>query len=90
MPEPSEMTCKELVELVTEYLEGTLPATDRQRFEDHLKSCPYCVSYLDQMRLTIRALGKLGEESVPEDAKQALLRTFRDWKKGPPIQDGRE
>jgi len=81
---PSEMACKELVELVTEYLEGTLSRTDRQRFEDHLKDCGYCATYLDQMRQTIRTLGRLTEESLPEDAKQDLLRIFRDWKKDPP------
>jgi anti-sigma factor RsiW len=78
------MACKELVELVTEYLEGTLPAIDRQRFDDHLKDCDPCVTYLDQMRQTIRTLGRLTAESLPEDAKQDLLRIFRDWKKKPP------
>ena len=79
-----EMACKELVELVTEYLEGTLSRADRQRFEDHLKDCSHCVTYLDQMRQTIRTLGRLTEEDVSEDIKQDLLRIFRDWKKEPP------
>lgn len=83
------MACKELVELVTEYLEGTLPPADRQRFEDHLRDCDPCVIYLEQMRQTIRTLGRLTEESVPEDAKQDLLRIFRDWKKPPSGQNGR-
>ncbi len=81
---PSEMACKELVELVTEYLDGTLLPVDRQRFEDHLTDCSHCATYLDQMRQTIRTLGRLTEESLPEDAKQDLLRIFRDWKKEPP------
>jgi anti-sigma factor RsiW len=84
MSVPSEMTCKELVELVTEYLEGTLPPADRQRFEDHIKDCPYCATYLHQMRQTIRTLGRLTEEDLSEDAKQDLLRIFRDWKDEPP------
>lgn len=84
MSVPSEMACKELVELVTEYLEETLPAADRQRFEDHLKDCPHCVIYLDQIRQTIRALGRLTEEDLSKDAKRDLLRIFRDWKKEPP------
>ncbi len=89
MSVPSEMACKELVELMTEYLEGTLPSADRQRFEDHLKDCPYCVTYLDQIRQTIRTLGRLTEEDLSEDAKRDLLRIFRDWKKEPPTgQDG--
>lgn len=83
MSVPSEMACKELVELVTEYLEGTLSSTDRQRFEDHLKDCPHCVTYLDQIRQTIRTLGRLTEEDLSEDAKQGLLRIFRNWRKEP-------
>ncbi len=84
MSVPSEMACKELVELVTEYLEGTLSRVDRQRFEDHLKDCSYCATYLEQMRHTICTLGRLTEEDLSEDAKQDLLRIFRDWKKEPP------
>jgi anti-sigma factor RsiW len=85
MPVPSEMACKELVELVTEYMEGTLPLADRQRFEDHLKDCDYCATYLEQMAQTIRTLGRLTEEDLSEDAKRDLLSIFRDWKKEPPI-----
>lgn len=81
MSVPSEMTCKELVELVTEYLEGTLPSTDQQRFEGHIDGCSPCTTYLDQMRQTIRTLGRLTEEDLSEDAKRDLLRTFRDWRK---------
>jgi anti-sigma factor RsiW len=76
MPDSAEMPCKELVELVTEYLEGTLPSTDRARFEEHLRSCRHCRTYLEQMRETIRALGSLPEESLPERVKQELLQTF--------------
>ena len=86
---PSEMACKELVELVTEYLEGTLSPVDRRRFEDHLKDCDPCTTYLDQMRQTIRTLGRLTEEDLSKDARQDFLRIFRDWKKEPPTgQDG--
>jgi anti-sigma factor RsiW len=76
-----EMTCQELVELVTEYLEGTLSENDKARFQAHLKDCDGCETYLAQMRLTIRALGRLTEESIPMDAQRKLLKTFRDWKK---------
>jgi anti-sigma factor RsiW len=48
-----EMTCRELVELVTDYLEGKLPAGDKRRLEAHLDECPYCMEYIDQMRQTI-------------------------------------
>jgi anti-sigma factor RsiW len=75
-----ELSCKELVELLTEYLEGTLPPADRLRFDEHLAICPGCRVYLDQMRTTIRTLGQLREESIPSQTKEGLLRAFRDWK----------
>ena len=76
-----EMSCQELVELVTEYLEGTLPAQDRQRFETHLAGCPGCTTYLAQMRQTIRITSRLTEDALPPEAKQALLGLFRNWKR---------
>jgi predicted anti-sigma-YlaC factor YlaD len=77
-----EMTCKELVELVTEYLEGTLSALDGARFEEHLAECPGCRTYLQQMRQTIRVLGRLPEEALSADSREELLRAFRTWKRG--------
>jgi anti-sigma factor RsiW len=74
------LTCKELVELVTEYLEERLPPSERLRFEQHLVSCEGCQSYLDQMRETIRLLGRLDEGSIPAPTRQRLLRAFRNWK----------
>lgn len=74
------MTCKELVELVTDYLEGALPSEDATDFEKHLSLCTGCRNYLAQMRLTIQTLGRLPEESIPADAKQELLVLFHDWK----------
>jgi predicted anti-sigma-YlaC factor YlaD len=84
MPASNEMTCRELVELVTDYLEATMPAADRHRFEEHLGECPPCRAYLDQMRQTIAALGTLPRESISDDAKRGLLDAFRDWKKRSP------
>jgi anti-sigma factor RsiW len=75
------MTCQELVELVTEYLEGALPARDRARFERHIDECPYCNRYLDQMRITIRTLGRIPEETIAPAARDELLHAFRDWKR---------
>jgi len=77
----SDLTCKELVELVTEYFEDTLPPADRARFEQHLARCEGCTNYLDQMRRTIDMLGKLTEESIAPQAREELLQIFRDWKK---------
>jgi anti-sigma factor RsiW len=74
-----EMPCRELVELVTDYLEDRLTPSDRARFEAHLAECEYCETYLGEMRQTIRVLGRLPEESLSPDAREALLSAFRDW-----------
>ena len=76
-----EMSCRELVQVITNYLEGVMPPADRKRFEAHLAICPGCQTYLDQMRKTIHVVGKLSEDSVPSEAKNSLLQAFRDWKK---------
>ena len=76
-----EMTCKELVELVTDYLEGTLPADVRLQMESHLAGCDGCTHYLEQMRETIRLTGNVREESLSEAQREDLLRLFHDWKK---------
>ncbi|MFL5893707.1 MAG: anti-sigma factor family protein [Thermoleophilaceae bacterium] len=73
------MTCRQFVELVTEYLEGTLPGDDVQRFEEHLDACPWCSRYLEQIRVTLRTLGRIDEDSISPDARDALLHAFRDW-----------
>ena len=78
------MTCKELVELVTDYLDGVLSPADTARFEEHLADCPYCRTYLEQMRRTISALGKLSEESIAPQTRDELLQLFRDWKQDAP------
>jgi anti-sigma factor RsiW len=78
----AEMTCRELVELVTAWLDGELPAADRARFDAHLVDCPYCHTYLEQMRQTIRVLGRLSEDSIDPAARDALLVRFRDWSRG--------
>ncbi len=75
-----EMTCRELVELVTAYLDDGLTASERTRFEAHLQECPYCRVYLEQMRQTILLLGELREDELDPVARDELLRLFRDWK----------
>jgi len=72
--------CAQLVESVTEYLEGTMPATERARFEHHLKGCPGCQIYVEQFRRTIEQSGRItvdDVESLPEQARDELLETFR-------------
>ena len=79
---PTEtLTCQELVELVTNYLEGGLRPAERVRFETHIAQCQHCSTYLDQMRTTIRLLGKLTSESLSPAARHELLARFRDWKR---------
>jgi anti-sigma factor RsiW len=73
------LSCQELVELVTDYLEGALPDEDRAQFESHLAECVSCQTYLDQIRTTIELSGSLTPESIPPEAQDELLRAFRDW-----------
>ena len=71
-----EMPCRELVELITDYLEDRLSPTDRARFEAHLAECVACRTYLEQFRQTTRVLGHLPEESLSPRARNALLDAF--------------
>jgi anti-sigma factor RsiW len=74
------VTCIELVELVTEYLEGSMPADERARFDAHVSGCEGCTTYLEQFRITVRLTGMLTEEQIAPDARDALLGVFRDWR----------
>jgi anti-sigma factor RsiW len=80
MSEP-ELTCKEVVELVNDYLGATMPAAERARFADHLAECPACTSYLEQMKTTIELTGQLREDELSDDMKRDLVEAFRRWKK---------
>jgi anti-sigma factor RsiW len=79
---PVELTCRELVELVTDWLEGKLPPHERARFEAHLVACEACRAHLQQMRHLLDATGRLAEEDVPPAARDALLHAFRAWRSG--------
>ncbi len=74
-----EMLCRELVEVITDYLEDRLSPVDRARFEAHLAECEACRIYIEQFRQTIRALGRQPEESLSPEARNALLDAFRGW-----------
>ena len=76
------LSCREMVELVTDYLEDALPGTERARFEAHIAGCDGCTAYLELMRATIALTGRLTEEQIPPGALEALLREFRDWREG--------
>ena len=75
------MTCQELVELVTAYLDGSLPDDQRRAFDEHLAACPGCDRYLDQLRTTIDVLGELPEESLTTPARERLLEAFAEWRR---------
>jgi anti-sigma factor RsiW len=74
------MSCQELVELVTAYLESTLTPTERIRFDGHLAECATCQVYLEQIRQTIALTGRVTPEALSPDAERDLLRAFRSWK----------
>lgn len=73
------INCQELVELVTDYLEGALDPADLRRFEEHLADCGKCTEYLAQLRATIRAVGRITPDDLSSDAEAALLDVFRAW-----------
>jgi anti-sigma factor RsiW len=76
-----ELTCQELVEIITDYLEGALPPHERTRFEEHLSDCGGCANYFSQMRRTIATLGALSEDTLEPGARDDLLQLFHDWKR---------
>jgi hypothetical protein len=78
---PEHLTCQEVVELVTSYIEQRLPADDAALFEEHIVFCDSCEFYLDQMRTTIAAAGRIPEEEVPPETRDRLLAAFREWRR---------
>ena len=81
------ITCRELTEVLTDYLEGVMPLEDRARFEAHLAICEGCVNYLTQMRQTIAAARDLRPAHVQATAPEDLLEAFRAWKRGAALPD---
>ena len=78
----SNLTCRELVELVTNYLDDALAPREQARFERHIAGCPNCTEYLRQLRMTLQQLGELREEDVAPPVRHELLHAFRDWHAG--------
>jgi anti-sigma factor RsiW len=74
------MKCRDVVELMTGYIEGTLSAEDRVRFDEHIAGCDGCRAYLEQMRKTRRLTGTLAAEPIPETLEAELLNAFRNWR----------
>ena len=75
------VTCQEVVELVTDYLERALPSDEATLFEQHLNFCDGCVVYVEQMRSTVVNVGRVREEDVPPEAKDRLMAAFREWRR---------
>jgi hypothetical protein len=73
-------TCKEVVDLTAEFVEGAMPREQAARFEMHLNFCDGCYTFIDQIRATAASAARLPEEHVPEETKTKLLAAFRDWK----------
>ena len=75
-----ELACIELVEVITDYLEGAMPARKRRLLEQHLTACDGCTAYVEQMRRTIETTGRLRQEDVPPELEERLLLAFESWK----------
>jgi anti-sigma factor RsiW len=82
-PRKDPLVCQEVVELVTDYLEGALSRSDRRRFEAHLADCPHCTEYLAQMRVTIRLTGRLGPDDLSPEMQDDLGELYRRWRVPP-------
>jgi anti-sigma factor RsiW len=76
-PAADDLACTEEVEIITEYLEGALPAAEVRRLERHLETCPGCTEYLEQMRVIAGSLGGLAEGSIPAAMRDRLIAAFR-------------
>jgi predicted anti-sigma-YlaC factor YlaD len=79
MTDTFALSCQELVELVTDYLEGALSPVDVRRFEEHTDGCENCTRYLEQLRLTIRVTGTITTDDLSPEMEQELLGAFNDW-----------
>lgn len=75
------VTCQEVVALVTDYLEGALPADETSLFEQHIDFCDGCSGYVEQMRTTVATVGRVTEEDAPPKTRERLLTAFREWKR---------
>jgi predicted anti-sigma-YlaC factor YlaD len=73
------LTCRQMTELITDYLEGRLPWMDRARFRLHIGMCKNCREYLKQMKLSVAVLGAMPVEPVPDDVMEELLARFARW-----------
>jgi anti-sigma factor RsiW len=75
-----DIVCRQAVELATDYLEGALSRRDRRRFEAHLRGCPNCTTYLEQIRRTIQATGAIEPDDLSSEARDDLIDLYRRWR----------
>jgi anti-sigma factor RsiW len=75
-----DLACQQVVELVNDYLEGVLSRRDRKRFERHLRACPNCTAYLEQMRVTVATVGRITPDDLSPEAREEFIGLFRAWK----------
>ena len=80
------LTCRELTEVVTDYLEEVMPPEDRARSDAHLELCEGCATYVEQMRQVIRTVRELRVDEVEATAPDSLLQAFRAWRRGEPAR----
>lgn len=78
------LSCRELTDLVDEYIDGRLGIWDRLRFQFHIRMCPICHDYIEQVRMTRSALGRLPEPEMPEEVQREMLAHFRSWRRATP------
>ena len=76
-----DLACQEIVELVTDYLEGAMDPALRAAFEAHLSDCRHCPHYLEQMRATIRVAGTITADDLPPELRDGLLEAFRSFRR---------
>jgi len=76
----NELVCQEIVELVTDYIEGAMGRAERRRFERHLAGCEHCSEYLDQMRATIRLTGRLRTHDLTPEMREQFAALYRGWR----------
>jgi len=76
-----DLSCAEVVQLVTDYVEGALSVEKRRRFEEHIVICDGCGAHLDQMRTTIAVVGRVSEQQLSTEAVDELIAAFRGWQR---------
>ena len=80
-PVVRDLACQEIVEIVTDYLEGAMDPALQASFETHLSGCRHCPHYLEQMRATIRVAGTITADDLPPDLRAGLLEAFRAFRR---------